>query len=80
MSITDADSGSWEVTGGFASSNIDEFRYDKSTDTLRVDFTDGSSYEYYNVPPQTHRALQAAASKGEFFARHVKGRFSYERV
>lgn len=80
MSITDADSGSWEVTSGFVSSNINGFRYDKSTDTLRIDFMDGSSYEYYNVPPQTHRAFQAAASKGEFLVRHIKGRFNYERV
>lgn len=70
----------WETTTGFASSNIDEFRYDKSTDTLQVDFTDGSTYQYMNVLPQTHRAFQSAASKGEFFARQIKGRYPYERV
>jgi hypothetical protein len=70
----------WEHTSGFVSSNISEFRYDKSTDTLQVDFNSGDTYEYYNVPPTTHRAFQAAGSKGEFFARHIKGRYSYEQV
>ena len=80
MSLADQKSDPWEHTSGFASSNIDAFRYDKTLDILQVDFTDGSSYEYQNVQPATHRAFQTAPSKGGFFARHVKGRFSYERV
>jgi hypothetical protein len=70
----------WEETSGFASSNIRAFRFDKDTDTLQIDFQDGSTYEYYNCPPATHRAFQAAPSKGQFFARAIKQRFSYERV
>ena len=70
----------WEHSGGFASTNISAFRYDKSTDTLQVDFVDGDTYEYYNVPPSVNRAFQAAASKGEFFARNIKGRYPYEQV
>ena len=70
----------WEETGGFASSNIDAFRFDKATDTLQVDFVSGDTYEYYNVTPAIHRMFQAAASKGEYFARHIKGRFAFEKV
>lgn len=70
----------WEITGGFVSSNIAEFRYDDQTDTLQIDFVDGSTYEYYNVPRQTHRMFQAAGSKGEFFHRHIRNRFAYELV
>jgi hypothetical protein len=78
MAQTEVDT--WEHTGGFSSSNITAFRYDRSTDTLQVDFVSGDTYEYQNVLPQTHRAFQAAASKGEFFARHIKNRYPYERV
>lgn len=70
----------WEVTTGFSSSNVASFRYDRETDTLQVDFVQGQTYEYYNVPPATHRMFQAAASKGEFFSRHIRSRFSYEQV
>lgn len=71
---------SWEVTPCPGSSNIAEFRFDKTTDTLQVDFVSGSTYEYYNVSPATNRGFQAAASKGAFFARAIKGKYSYEQV
>lgn len=80
MALTDVQDDPWEHTTGFASTNIAEFRYDRTTDTLQVDFVDGSTYEYMNVPPQTHRAFQSAGSKGEFFARQIRGRYPYERV
>lgn len=71
---------SWEVTPCPGSSNITEFRFDKSTDTLQVDFNSGATYEYYNVSPATNRAFQAAPSKGAFFARAIKGKYAYEQV
>ena len=71
----------WEVTGGFASSHISEFWFDKQTDTLRVFFLDGGAYDYYNVAPSTHRAFQAAPSKGAFFDRVIKkGGYPYDEV
>lgn len=69
-----------ETTSGFSSSNIDEFSYDPSTDTLSVVFSSGDRYDYFNVPQSTHRMFQAAPSKGEFLNRHIKGRFAYERA
>ena len=70
----------WEETSGFVSSNIAAFRFDKTTDTLQIDFQDGSTYEYYNCAPATHRMFQASGSKGDFFQRHIKNRLPYERV
>jgi lysyl-tRNA synthetase class 2 len=68
----------WEVTPCPGSSNISEFRFDRETDTLQVDFSNGSTYEYYNVSPATNRAFQAAPSKGSFFAKSIKGRYPFE--
>jgi hypothetical protein len=70
----------WEHTSGFTSSNIASFRYDRTLDILEVDFLSGSTYAYDNVPPATHRAFQAALSKGEFFARQIKNRYASRRV
>jgi lysyl-tRNA synthetase, class II len=70
----------WEVTPCPGSSNIAEFRFDKTTDTMQVDFVSGDTYEYYNVSPATNRAFQAAPSKGEFFARSIRNRFPYEKL
>jgi KTSC domain len=70
----------WEETTGFASSNIAAFRFDRDTDTLQVDFNDGSTYEYFNVAPATHRSFQSAPSKGEFFRRVIRGKYPYERL
>jgi lysyl-tRNA synthetase class 2 len=63
-----------------ASSNIASVSHDDSTDTLTVDFTDGSTYEYMNVPASVYRAFMAAGSAGQFFHRQVKGRYQYESV
>lgn len=71
---------SWEETSGFVSSNVAAFRYDRNTDTLQVDFVSGDTYEYLNVPPSVHRMFQAAGSKGEYFARHIRGRYQYGPV
>lgn len=79
MSTAEAEP-SWEVTPCPGSSNISEFRFDKNTDTMQIDFVSGSSYEYYNVSPATNRAFQAAGSKGSFFARSIKGKYPYEQI
>lgn len=80
MTVDTGETASWEETSGFVSSNVSAFRYDRSTDTLQVDFSSGDTYEYYNVSPAAHRMFQAAGSKGEYFARHVRGKYSYEKV
>ena len=80
MSTAQPDEIKWEESSGFGSSNIVAFRYAKDLDILQVDFSSGDTYEYQNVPPATHRMFQASGSKGEFFYRNIRSRFSYERV
>lgn len=67
-----------ETTQTPGSSNIEQFAFDPDTDTLTVTFRNGDEYDYFNVPPATYRAMQAAPSAGQFLNRHVKGRFSYD--
>ena len=67
-----------ETTIPRSSSNIAEFTYDPDTETLTVVFQSGDSYDYFNVPPSTHRAFQSAGSVGQFFHRHIRQRFPYD--
>lgn len=69
-----------EITRYRSSSNIESSDYDKETDTLSITFSNGSTYEYSNVPPAIHRGLQAAGSAGSFFRRAIMPRFSSEQV
>lgn len=60
------------------STNIAEISFDPNTDTLTVEFVDGALYDYMNVPRSVYLDFCAAGSAGQFFARQVKGRYSYE--
>lgn len=67
-----------ETTETPASSNIESFSFDPETDTLTVLFRSGDEYDYFNVPPAVYRSFQSAGSAGSFFARSIKGRYSYD--
>jgi hypothetical protein len=62
------------------SSNIARFRYDEKNQVLTVEFKDGSTYNYFDVPQAVGGQMKAAPSKGQFLAQNVKGRFRYARV
>lgn len=59
------------------SSHIAQCDFDDSTDTLSIEFADGRTYDYMNVSASLARQFQGANSAGEFFNRHIKGRFAY---
>ncbi len=58
------------------SSWIQDFKYDAQTLQLTVTLKGGSEYVYWNLPPQIYEELVKAPSKGSFFAKNIKGRFS----
>ena len=62
------------------SSNIAEVGYDESSRTLEVLFTNGSVYQYFDVPPQIYTQLIRAASIGQYLNANIKGSFRYARV
>jgi len=64
----------------FSSSNIKSFTYHYRADTLIVDFLNGSSYSYSNVPEQVVVDFAQAPSKGRYHAAHVKYNFPYTRL
>lgn len=62
------------------SSNIARFGYDSSSRTLRVEFKNGGTYDYFDVPDNVFTQMQSAGSKGQFLAQNIKGLYRYARV
>lgn len=62
------------------SSNIARYRYDINGHVLQVEFKNGGTYNYYDVPQVVFDQMKAAPSKGQFLAQNVKGRYRYARA
>jgi curved DNA-binding protein CbpA len=59
-------------------SNIADFNY--VDNILRIDFLDGSVYEYYHVPRNMYIKLVNAGSPGRLARRHIFNEFSYRNI
>ena len=62
------------------SSNIARYTYDGAAQVLTVEFRNGGSYNYYDVPQVVFDQMRTAPSKGGFHARYVKGAYRYARL
>lgn len=64
-----------------SSSNIASIGYDATSETLEVEFNNGSVYQYYNVPENLYQGLMSADSKGKYFDAYIKkGGFRYSKI
>ncbi|WP_080698481.1 KTSC domain-containing protein [Janthinobacterium lividum] len=63
-----------------SSSNIEAIGYDQGSETLEVEFKNGSVYQYFDVPEQIYTDLSAAGSVGGYLAAHIKGIYRFSRV
>lgn len=62
------------------SSNISRFGYEESSRVLRVEFKNGSLYDYFDIPVTTFDNMKNAGSKGQYLAQNIKGVYRYARV
>lgn len=62
-----------------SSSNLRAVGYDPVTETLRIEFHNGT-YDYYNVPEHIYRGLLNATSKGQYHHLYIKNNYSYRRI
>lgn len=67
-----------EYTNTTTNSNIADIKYQGKR--LRIDFLDGSGYEYFGVPENTYIKLVNADSQGRFARRHIYTSFLYRNV
>ncbi|WP_321336479.1 KTSC domain-containing protein [uncultured Cohaesibacter sp.] len=62
------------------SSNVRAVGYDDESNTLQVEFNNGSLYQYFDVPRYIFDGLIEADSPGGFLHQNVKGVYRYSRV
>jgi hypothetical protein len=58
------------------SSNLYSVGYDQLSQTLEIEFWNGAVYQYVPVPVSVYNGLMSATSKGRYFARAIRVRYS----
>ncbi len=56
------------------------FSYNLKTNTLKIVFVNGLIYDYKHVPEKIYQEMKESFSKGVYFNRRIKGKYSFERV
>jgi len=59
------------------SSHSIQWEYDDADQTLTIRMADGSRHDYEKVPPAVFHGVTTARSAGQYFHRHVKGRYNH---
>ncbi len=62
------------------SSNIEAVGYDGDSSTLQVEFKNGGTYQYFDVPEHVFEGLRDAESVGGYLASVIKGSYRYSKV
>jgi len=62
------------------SSNIESIGYDSNSETLEIEFLNGSIYQYFDVPEHVYEELMSADSQGKYLAYQIKGKYRYSKV
>lgn len=62
------------------SSNISEVGYDPASMTLEVAFTNGTIYQYFDVPETLYQELLHAESVGKFLNTQIKNSYRYAKL
>ncbi len=62
------------------SGTIRSVGYEPSSQTLEIEFTSGSIYQYSRVSPEIHRKLMAAPTIGSFFKNNIEDEFTAKRI
>lgn len=68
------------IRAAVESSCLASVGYRTETETLEIEFRSGAVYQYFHVPFEIYRRLLDAESKGSFFGRFIKIRYSTKRM
>jgi hypothetical protein len=63
-----------------SSSNIRAFGHSPATNAMRIQFANGSVYEYTGVPQDIVEGFASAESKGSYFAKNIRGQFEAVKI
>lgn len=62
------------------SSNLITVGYDAASQTLEVEFKDGTVYQYFDVSAVEHETLMGAESIGSYFSSSIRSSYRYARL
>jgi hypothetical protein len=62
------------------SSSIKAVGYDTHSEVLQVQFLNGNTYEYQGVGEHEHAALMSAQSIGAHFGKHIRPKFTGDKL
>lgn len=62
------------------SSNLWSVGYDPISQTLEVEFRNGSDYQYFGVPQAVYNGLMAAPSHGRYHYYNIRYGYNYQRI
>jgi len=67
-----------KYTAVITSSRMTDFHY--KSQTLKINFADGSSYEYFGLPKSVYDKLASSNTPDRFARRHIYHSFVYRKV
>lgn len=62
------------------SSNLASVGYDENSQTLEVEFNNGSVYQYFDVPAGEYSGLVRSESVGTYFSANIRTAYRYARL
>ena len=62
------------------SSMIRSIGYDSQASVLEIEFNSGAIWNYLDFPESLWYEFEGAESKGQFFHREIKNKFSEQRI
>lgn len=62
------------------STNVEAIGYEENSQTLQVEFKNGSTYQYFDVPERVFNELRDAGSIGAYLSSNIKGVYRFSRV
>jgi hypothetical protein len=68
------------ITTPVESTTLRTIGYDPDRELLQLEFHNGATYQYFNVPAEIHKGLLQAASKGAYFNRFIREKFAYSKT
>ncbi len=62
------------------SSNIVSVGYNPKSKVLEICFKGGRVYQYYQVTDRVYQGMMVSQSKGKYFHKMIKGKYTYKQV
>jgi lysyl-tRNA synthetase class 2 len=62
-----------------ASIVVKSFDYDKETQKLRVEFSNGAVYQYHDIPEEVYKTMKDAPSVGQYFNAEIREKYGFDR-